>query len=88
MHTNGKHSPRDWADMPDWITSTEAAEVSGYHLEHVRLLARQGRIGAVKKGRDWWIDRDKFRAYLAAVEELGTKKFDPRGAIPQAKTNE
>lgn len=88
MHTNGKHPPRDWADMPDWITVDEAAEASGYHPEYVRRLARQGRIGAEKKGRDWWIDRDKFRAYLAAAEALGTKKFDPRGAIPQAKTNE
>lgn len=88
MNTNGNNPPRNWVDMPEWITTADAAEVSGYHLEHIRLLARQGHIGAVKKGRDWWIDRDKFRAYLATVEELGTKKFDPRGAIPQPKMNE
>lgn len=74
MNTNGKHPPRGWADMPEWITVDEAAEASGYHPEYIRRLARKGRIGAEKKGRDWWIDRDKFRSYLAAVESLGTKK--------------
>lgn len=88
MQANGKNPPRDWADMPDWITTTDAAELSGYDVQYVRELARAGKIGAEKKGRDWWIDRDKFRLYLVAVEELGTKKFDPRGAVLQPKSNE
>ncbi len=79
--TTLSETPRDWATMPEWITTEEAAEVSGYHPEHVRWLARRGKIGAEKKGRDWWIDRDRFREYLTLVESLGTKKFDPyRGA--------
>jgi excisionase family DNA binding protein len=74
--------------MPDWITTADAANLSGYDVQYIRFLARTGKIGAEKKGRDWWIDRDKLRAYLATVEALGTKKFDPRGAIPQAKVQE
>lgn len=76
MNSNGS-SPalvKDWAELPEWITVDEAAEQSGYHPEYVRRLARQGRIGAEKKGRDWWIDRDKFRAYLTIVTTLGDKK--------------
>lgn len=88
MNTNGKHPPRGWADLAEWITTADAAGISGYDVQYVRFLARTGKIGAEKKGRDWWIDRDKFRTYLAVVEELGTKKFDPRGAIPQAKPTE
>lgn len=68
------HIIADWASMPEWITVDEAAEQSGYHPEYVRFLARKGKIGAEKKGRDWWIDRDKFRAYLAIVTALGDKK--------------
>lgn len=83
MNSNGS-SPapavKDWAQLPEWITVDEAAEQSGYHPEYVRRLARQGRIGAQKKGRDWWIDRDKFRAYLAIVAALGDKKH---AGIPQ-----
>ncbi len=75
MASNGTAPKRkDWADLPEWITTDEAAEISGYHPEYVRYLAREGRIGAEKKGRDWWIDRDKLREYLATVQALGTKK--------------
>jgi excisionase family DNA binding protein len=37
--------------LPDWITTQEAANLSGFHPEYVRRLARQGKIGAEKKGR-------------------------------------
>ena len=67
--------------MPDWITTQEAAELSGFHPEYVRRLARQGKIGAEKKGRDWWIDRNVLHAYLQTVEDLGPQKYDPRGPV-------
>lgn len=84
MNGNGRRAI-DWATMPEWITTDEAAEISGYHPEYVRKLAKAGKIGAEKKGRDWWIDRDKLREYLATMEALGTKKYDPRGAPELAK---
>jgi len=67
-----------------WITTQEAVQISGYHPEYVRKLARQGRIGAVRKGRDWWIDRDALQEYLDTIESLGTQKFSPKGpAFPE-----
>jgi excisionase family DNA binding protein len=42
----------------------KAAEYSGYAVQYVRRPARQGKIGAVKKGQDWRIDAEKFAAYL------------------------
>ncbi len=68
MHTmtaagNG-HIIADWASMPEWITVDEAAELSHYNPDYLRRLARKGRLGAAKKGRDWWIDRDALQAYL------------------------
>ena len=77
--TNPPAPSKDWADLPEWITVDEAAQASGYNPQHVRRLARDGSIGAKKKGRDWWIDRDVFRAYLATVEALGNKKYSPHG---------
>jgi excisionase family DNA binding protein len=74
--------------MPDWITTQEAAELSGFHPEYVRRLARQGKIGAEKKGRDWWIDRDVLHAYLQTVEDLGSHKYDPRGLMMPGETPE
>ena len=69
----------DWATMPDWLSTEEAVELSGFHPEYIRRLAKAGKIGAEKKGRDWWIDRDKLKTYLETMEDLGPKKFDPRG---------
>ena len=83
MKSNGQQPPaRDWDSMPEWITTEEAAVLSGYDVQYIRELARAGKIGAAKKGRDWWIDRDKLKEYLQAMDALGPKKFDPRGAYP------
>ena len=73
------HIIADWASMPEWITSSEAAEASGYDVQWIRQLARAGKIGAERKGRDWWIDRDKLMQYVNAMNELGNRRFDPRG---------
>lgn len=76
MKANHLHN---WAAMPDWITTSEAAQVSGYHPEYIRKLARQGRIGAEKKGRDWWIDRDRLREYVDLASQLGAQKHAGMG---------
>jgi len=68
-----------------WITTQEAAEYSGYDIEHVRRLARQGKIGAVKKGRDWWIDVEQFRAYINMMLESEDGRAGPK---PSAETHE
>lgn len=49
--------------MEDWITTTEAAQLSGYDPEHVRRLARAGKIKARKWGRDWMIDGKSLLEY-------------------------
>ena len=64
--------------MPDWITTEEAAGLSGYSLQYVQRLARQGRIGAVKKGRDWWVDRDRFVGHPEAMMARDDKRAGPR----------
>ncbi len=61
-----------------WITTEDAVHISGYHPEYVRRLARQGKIGAVRKGRDWWIDRDALQEYLYDKDKLGNQKFSPK----------
>jgi excisionase family DNA binding protein len=65
-------------DLTPWMTTQEAAEHSGYDIEHVRRLARQGKIGAVKKGRDWWIDVEQFTAYLNMMLDSGDGRAGPK----------
>jgi excisionase family DNA binding protein len=39
-------------DFADWVTTAEAAELTGYAAVHLRQLAQRGKIRAMKKGRD------------------------------------
>ena len=70
--------------LPPWMTTQEAAEHSGYDIEHVRRLARQGKIGAVKKGRDWWIDVEQFTAYLNTMLDSEDGRAGPKPARKEA----
>jgi excisionase family DNA binding protein len=62
----------------EWITSAEAAELSGYHPEHLRRLVREGRIKARKFGNVWQIDRKSLLAYLEAAEKSDDKRRGPK----------
>ena len=43
---------------------TEAAKYTPYTAAFLRLLARQGKLNAVKIGRDWLISRTDLAAFL------------------------
>ncbi len=60
--------------MADWITTTEAAELSGYHPDHLRELIRAGKIYAEKKGNAWWVDRKSLLDYIRNIKKLGEKR--------------
>ena len=58
----------------DWITTREAAEVSGYHTEHLRELLRERRIQGQKWGREWQVSRKSLSAYLRTIKATGEKR--------------
>lgn len=57
----------------EWITTTEAANISGFHIEYVRRLARSDQIAAKKWGREWMVNRKSFQEYLASEKKPGPK---------------
>jgi excisionase family DNA binding protein len=61
----------------DWITTQQAAELSGYHPTYLRDLIRAGIIKARKFGPTWQIDRAAFLAYVSKAEKSEDKR---RGA--------
>jgi excisionase family DNA binding protein len=63
----------------EWITTEDAAELSGYHIVYIRKLVREGKVEARKRGSMWWIDKASMETYMARMKELGTAKFDPTG---------
>ncbi len=60
--------------MTEWISVTEAANLSGYHPEHLRELIREGRVKARKVVTVWQIDRVSLLAYVRKAEKLGAKR--------------
>ena len=57
----------------EWITTTEAANISGYHIEYIRHLTRNGLIDAKKWGREWMVNLKSFQEYLASERKPGPK---------------
>ncbi len=47
----------------EYLTLTEAAKTSKYSQEYLSLLARTGKIGAIKFGRNWKITKEALEEY-------------------------
>jgi excisionase family DNA binding protein len=61
-----------------WVTTTEAAEITGYSITYMRQLANRDRIEARKVGRDWLIERTSLLAFKAQMDRLGNDKHNPQ----------
>jgi excisionase family DNA binding protein len=61
----------------EWITTAEAAEITGYTTARFRQLAKDGAVVAQKRGRDWFLDKSSVLAWVETMKRLGTSKHDP-----------
>lgn len=61
----------------EWLTTNEAADLTGYSAAYVRMLARRGGVKAVRAGRDWLVKREALLAYQRQMDALGTEKHNP-----------
>ena len=55
------------------LSLSQAAKFTPYSQEYLSLLARQGKIAAVKIGRNWQITQNAFDQYLSALPKKQTK---------------
>jgi excisionase family DNA binding protein len=60
-----------------WITTSEAAELTGYTAAYFRQLISRGRLPGRKRGRDWFLDKAAVLAYAEQMKKLGPTKHDP-----------
>jgi Fic family protein len=51
-----------------WILLAQAAEGTSYTQEYLSLLARRGRIEAIKRGRNWYTTRKALKEYQDSVK--------------------
>jgi len=69
--------------MNDYLTTTEAAAILGYHPDHVRRLLRAGTIKATHFGITWMIPRAEVERIKALQSKAGRL---PEGTFPKADT--
>jgi excisionase family DNA binding protein len=69
--------------MPeDWITTSEAAALSGYHPEYLRFLIRNSRIAGRKFGTIWQVSRKSLLQYLARADISEDARWGPSRRRP------
>jgi L-rhamnose isomerase len=61
----------------EWVTTKEAAEISGYSVRYILNLLNSGRVLGRKWVNAWMIDRDDLLAYKQEMDDLGAAKHDP-----------
>lgn len=65
--------------MPEeWITTSEAAQITGYNEEYIRRLARKEKIKARKFGTIWQVHAASMLRYLSNAEKNDDKRSGPR----------
>jgi excisionase family DNA binding protein len=76
-------------DFPtEWITTSEAAQLTEYDVAHIRRLVREGCIKGMKRGRDWFLSKSAVLAYTEEMRRLGSAKHDPWRTGARQKTGE
>lgn len=60
--------------MADWITTSEAAELSSYSRKHVIRLIESKLVKGKRFGPIWQVDRVSLLAYVRKAEKLGLKR--------------
>jgi excisionase family DNA binding protein len=70
-----------------WITTEQAEACIGYASAYLRRLANQGRVEALKIGRDWLINQESLLAYKREMDALGRQRHNPwrKGLVEQGK---
>ena len=62
----------------DWLTVQEAAKLTGYHAEYLRILIREGKITACKFGPVWAISKSALLTYLKIAEKSADRRHGPK----------
>lgn len=61
----------------EWITTGEAAELTGYTSDYIRKAIRRGLLEGMKRGRDWFLNKADVLAYKEKMDALGDRKHNP-----------
>jgi len=60
------------------ISVNGAAFHSGYNVQYLRRMLRDGRLTGMKLGQTWLLDKRTFEAYLERAHQTRDKRFGPK----------
>ena len=60
--------------MEDWLTSYEAARVSGYNPDYIRQLIRSQKVVGRKWGYTWQVSRLSLHEYISKSKKQGERR--------------
>ncbi len=63
----------------EWLTVTQASNLSGYHPYYLRELIKAGKVKAQKFGPLWQVSRQSLLAYLSLAAKSEDKRRGPKG---------
>lgn len=62
------------AGQEEWITTKQASKLSGYRVDYIQELLREGKIKGQKWVRDWQVSRASLLAFIREAERKGEKR--------------
>jgi excisionase family DNA binding protein len=62
----------------EWLTIQQAAKLSGYHPEYLRIIVRAGKLVAHKFGPVWAISKKSLLSYLQSAERSMDGRQGPK----------
>jgi len=60
------------------ISVKTAASHSGYNVQYLRRLLREGRLSGMKLGQTWLLDKCMFETYLENSNQTTDKRYGPK----------
>ena len=60
------------------ISVQAAASYSGYCLQYLRRLLRNGKLEGVKIGQLWLVDKGAFDLYIKQTQDATDQRFGPK----------
>ena len=60
--------------MEEWLTSYDAAHLSGYNPDYIRQLIRSRKVLGRKWGQTWQVNRKSLQQYMTKSEKRGERR--------------
>lgn len=62
----------------EWLTTQQAADLTGYHMVYIRDLVRAEQIKGRKWGQAWQVNKASLLAYVEAAKQSKDSRRGPK----------